>query len=445
MGANVDNDYNLNTDINDINNCNINSVMMKVIDGNNINSIDVYNIDSNIVSSLDYSTDYNTDIEGKYINDIEDTTLSASSTVRTNISNICNNISNDTFLNRNIEGNNINKITNDTNNIVSDSIYSLDYNTNISSNIEGNISSNISDISNKSNNTVTNINAIGKDVINYNDIITPIIEGDKNIKGNINSGLINNDINNTYLDNAMDNNTYNPSVNNNSNVNNYINSGTYFHYIVVIIILASLIQFIQWQILDNIITINSLLASSSLITFFIFIGSEILLFISFSSGAAIILFTPNLFTNCNIKIITNIQSIDLIFNGSVLLAIINTYTYLASKYLPEDRFESFKAIYSNGFLFLSLQIQEYRSFHLSVSIEYLFTVSIFITSLHFSHLLIGIILLSFIHLFNTNTYLFGAEYGLLWTNFSCSIEFINYGANYLHFIEVIWVVIILMF
>merc|ERR1712025_1179071 len=89
----------------------------------------------------------------------------------------------------------------------------------------------------------------------------------------------------------------------------------------------------------------------------------------------------------------------------------------------------FYLTYFTGLLFLFIQIYEYQLLYFYISDSFYASSFYLITGLHFSHVIIGIILLSltFTSLYNVKLF------------------YLNIQLFYWHFVEIIWIVLYLVF
>merc|ERR1712188_169058 len=148
------------------------------------------------------------------------------------------------------------------------------------------------------------------------------------------------------------------------------------------------------------------------ITMLLFINSETLLFIAYLW----IIF--NYLWICNINSILLPDPIELTFSNTLLLSITTTCLCI---YSP--------CTYLLGLLFLFMQIYEYQLLCFYISDSFFASSFYLITGLHFSHVIIGVILLNltFTSLYNVKLF------------------YLNIQLFYWHFVEIIWIILYLIF
>merc|ERR1712216_376633 len=89
----------------------------------------------------------------------------------------------------------------------------------------------------------------------------------------------------------------------------------------------------------------------------------------------------------------------------------------------------FYLTYFTGLLFLFLQIYEYQLLYFYISDSFYASSFYLITGLHFSHVIVGVILL-----------------GLTFTSlYNVKLFYLNIQLSYWHFVEIIWIVLYLVF
>merc|ERR1711904_724912 len=118
------------------------------------------------------------------------------------------------------------------------------------------------------------------------------------------------------------------------------------------------------------------------------------------------------------------------FSNTILLSITTSYLciYSLNNNVFLNNIYFYLAFYA-GLLFLNLQIKEYRLLGFYISDSFYSSTFYFVTGLHFSHVLVGIILL-----------------GLTFTSlYNVQLFYLNIQLFYWHFVEVIWLVLYLIF
>ena len=160
------------------------------------------------------------------------------------------------------------------------------------------------------------------------------------------------------------------------------------------------------------------------ITMLLFINSETLLFIAYLW----IIF--NYLWICNINSILLPDPIELTFSNTLLLSITTTclciYSLTTSIFILNIYLY---CTYLLGLLFLFIQIYEYQLLYFYISDSFFTSSFYLITGLHFSHVIIGIVLLSFVFTSLYNIKLF----------------YLNIQLFYWHFVEIIWLVLYIVF
>ena len=160
------------------------------------------------------------------------------------------------------------------------------------------------------------------------------------------------------------------------------------------------------------------------ITMLLFINSETLLFIAYLW----IIF--NYLWICNINSILLPDPIELTFSNTLLLSITTTclciYSLTTSIFILNIYLY---CTYLLGLLFLFIQIYEYQLLYFYISDSFYTSSFYLITGLHFSHVIIGIILLNltFTSLYNIKLF------------------YLNIQLFYWHFVEIIWLVLYIVF
>ena len=169
---------------------------------------------------------------------------------------------------------------------------------------------------------------------------------------------------------------------------------------------------------------HSPLYSFLFITILLFINSETLLFIAYLW----IIF--NYLWICNINSILLPDPIELTFSNTLLLSITTTclciYSLTTSIFILNIYLY---CTYLLGLLFLFIQIYEYQLLYFYISDSFFTSSFYLITGLHFSHVIIGIVLLSFVFTSLYNIKLF----------------YLNIQLFYWHFVEIIWLVLYIVF
>lgn len=160
------------------------------------------------------------------------------------------------------------------------------------------------------------------------------------------------------------------------------------------------------------------------ITILLFINSETLLFLTYLW----IIFNYLWISQCNYLLFPD--PIELTFSNTILLSI--TTSYLCIYSLNNNLFLLniyFYLTYFTGLLFLFIQISEYQLLYFYISDSFYTSSFYLITGLHFSHVIIGIILLNltFTSLYNIKLF------------------YLNIQFFYWHFVEIIWIILYLIF
>ena len=160
------------------------------------------------------------------------------------------------------------------------------------------------------------------------------------------------------------------------------------------------------------------------ITILLFINSETLLFLTYLW----IIFNYLWISKHNILLFPD--PIELTFSNTILLSI--TTSYLCIYSLNNNLFLLniyFYLTYFTGLLFLFIQIYEYQLLYFYISDSFYTSSFYLITGLHFSHVIIGIILLNltFTSLYNIKLF------------------YLNIQFFYWHFVEIIWIILYLIF
>merc|ERR1711904_313142 len=160
------------------------------------------------------------------------------------------------------------------------------------------------------------------------------------------------------------------------------------------------------------------------IAILLFVGSEALLFIAFLWGIFSYLFVSH-YNNLIFA-----DPVELTFSNSILLSIaascLCVYSLNGNVFI--NLYYLFLA-FIMGLLFLNLQINEYQLLGFYITDSFYSSTFYFVTALHFSHVIIGIILLGlkFISLYNIQ------------------LLYLNIQLFYWHFVEIIWLVLYLIF
>merc|ERR1711988_928682 len=156
----------------------------------------------------------------------------------------------------------------------------------------------------------------------------------------------------------------------------------------------------------------------------LFVGSEALLFLA----CLWVMFSYLWVSRCNYLLFPD--PVELTYSNTILLSIaasclcvysLNGNLFLLNIY--------FYLAYFTGLLFLFMQIYEYQLLYFYISDSFYASSFYLITGLHFSHVIIGIILLNL-----TFTSLYNVK--LFYTNIQLF---------YWHFVEIIWIVLYLVF
>ena len=160
------------------------------------------------------------------------------------------------------------------------------------------------------------------------------------------------------------------------------------------------------------------------ITMLLFINSETLLFLTYLW----IIFNYLWISQCNYLLFPD--PIELTYSNTILLSI--TTSYLCIYSLNNNDFLQhiyFYLTYFTGLFFLFLHIYEYQLLYFYISDSFYTSSFYLITGLHFSHVIIGIILLNltFTSLYNIKLF------------------YLNIQLFYWHFVEIIWIILYLIF
>merc|ERR1712086_429799 len=154
----------------------------------------------------------------------------------------------------------------------------------------------------------------------------------------------------------------------------------------------------------------------------LFVGSEALLFLA----CLWVMFSYLWVSRCNYLLFPD--PVELTFSNTILLSIaasclcvysLNGNLFLLNIY--------FYLAYFAGLLFLFMQISEYQLLYFYISDSFYSSSFYLITGLHFSHVIIGIILLNltFTSLYNVKLF------------------YLNIQFFYWHFVEIIWIILYL--
>merc|ERR1711977_535617 len=156
----------------------------------------------------------------------------------------------------------------------------------------------------------------------------------------------------------------------------------------------------------------------------LFVGSEALLFIAYLWVMFSYLWV------CSINSILLPDPVELTFSNTLLLSIAATclcvYSLTTSIFMLNIYLY---CAYLLGLLFLFMQIYEYQLLYFYISDSFFASSFYLITGLHFSHVIIGIVLLGFVFTSLYNIKLF----------------YLNIQLFYWHFVEVIWLVLYIVF
>merc|ERR1712099_108566 len=149
----------------------------------------------------------------------------------------------------------------------------------------------------------------------------------------------------------------------------------------------------------------------------LFVGSEALLFI-----ACLWVMFSYLWV-CSVNSILLPDPVELTFSNTLLLSIAATclcvYSLTASMFMLNIYLY---CAYLLGLLFLFMQVYEYQLLYFYISDSFFASSFYLITGLHFSHVIVGIVLLGFVFTSLYNVKLF----------------YLNIQLFYWHFVEVIW-------
>merc|ERR1712225_98745 len=169
---------------------------------------------------------------------------------------------------------------------------------------------------------------------------------------------------------------------------------------------------------------HSPLYSFLFITMLLFVSSETLLFIAYLWVIFSYLWI------CNINSILLPDPVELTFSNTLLLSIAATclcvYSLIASMFMLNIYLY---CAYLLGLLFLFMQVCEYQLLCFYISDSFFASSFYLITGLHFSHVIVGIVLLGFVFTSLYNVKLF----------------YLNIQLFYWHFVEVIWLVLYIVF
>merc|ERR1712086_983966 len=156
----------------------------------------------------------------------------------------------------------------------------------------------------------------------------------------------------------------------------------------------------------------------------LFVSSEALLFLA----CLWVMFSYLWVSRYNILLFPD--PVELTFSNTILLSIaascLCVYSLIGSGFLSSIYFY---LAYFAGLLFLFLQVCEYQLLCFYISDSFYATSFYLITGLHFSHVIVGIILL-----------------GLTFTSlYNVKLFYLNIQLFYWHFVEIIWIVLYLVF
>merc|ERR1712054_275726 len=171
------------------------------------------------------------------------------------------------------------------------------------------------------------------------------------------------------------------------------------------------------------------------LAFFLFLASEALLFLSLSSASSGICPGEGFYVP---------DPCELTFANTLLLS--NAAVSLGGAFVSLEFSSSFLIFFSLfsfilAFLFISLQIKEFRILGLSINDSVYGSLFFFLTGLHFFHLLVGLFLLSL--------FFWGSSFSLKNSRFLMKRItevhlFYNLQLFYWHFIEILWLFIFLV-
>jgi len=169
---------------------------------------------------------------------------------------------------------------------------------------------------------------------------------------------------------------------------------------------------------------HSPLYSFLFIAVLLFVGSEALLFIA----CLWVMFSYLWVSRCNYLLFPD--PVELTYSNTILLSIaascLCVYSLNGNGFLQHIYFY---LAYFAGLLFLFLQVCEYQLLCFYISDSFYASSFYLITGLHFSHVIVGIILL-----------------GLTFTSlYNVKLFYLNIQLFYWHFVEIIWIVLYLVF
>merc|ERR1711907_671996 len=197
-------------------------------------------------------------------------------------------------------------------------------------------------------------------------------------------------------------------------------------FVELVTLLALLLSIHIWisdivrTFISSLVTLYPFLFGAGLL----FVGSEALLFI-----ACLWVMFSYLWV-CSIDSILLPDPVELTFSNTLLLSIAATclcvYSLTASMFMLNIYLY---CAYLLGLLFLFMQVCEYQLLCFYISDSFFASSFYLITGLHFSHVIVGIVLLGFVFTSLYNVKLF----------------YLNIQLFYWHFVEVIWLVLYIVF
>merc|ERR1712217_505103 len=231
----------------------------------------------------------------------------------------------------------------------------------------------------------------------------------------------------------------------------YCWTGTHFSWsffiIFLFLVFGLIIIFHFWfrDLLRELIKKYEILLMGIFLAFFLFLASEALLFLSFfwvsfhslSSASSGICPGEGFYVP---------DPCELTFANTLLLS--NAAVSLGGAFISLEFSSSFLIFFSLfsfilAFLFISLQIKEFRILGLSINDSVYGCLFFFLTGLHFFHLLVGLFLLSL--------FFWGCGFPAKTENYFVNLRvseihlFYNLQLFYWHFLEILWLFIFLVF
>merc|ERR1711979_172355 len=215
--------------------------------------------------------------------------------------------------------------------------------------------------------------------------------------------------------------------------------------IFLFLVFGLIILFHFWfrDLLRELIKKYEILLMVIFLAFFLFLASEALLFLSFFWGSFHSLSSPSLGI-CPGEGFYVPDPCELTFANTLLLS--NAAVSLGGAFVSLEFSSSFLIFFSLfsfilAFLFISLQIKEFRIMGLSINDSVYGCLFFFLTGLHFFHLLLGLLLLSL--------FFWGCSFSfkkMRFVNLRVSEVHLFYNLQlfYWHFLEILWLFIFLV-